>query len=163
MKNITCKHAQQGAVLVISLVLLTVLTLVGVASMSSSSLELKAASNAQQYKSAYEAAQSRIEFAATNNAINPLDYLIAIPDIDNPSTWPVQNCDDTDGCPDGSTWTATAQLDYTGGCGPAAGYSIEADRGPVMRTFAITVDAQNNSGTSSSVQVQGVRHLAAGC
>ena len=162
---ITGKHKQGGAVLIMALVLMTVLTLAGVASMSGSTLELRAASNAQQFYSAYEAAQSRIEFAASNNDQNPLDFLINIPDIENPDTWPVQTCNPVDGCPDGpgGSWTATAELRFTGGCDEMPGYSLESGRAPVMRTFEIVVDAQNQTGTSHSVQVQGVRHPAAGC
>ncbi len=154
---------QSGAVLVVSLVLLTVMTLVGVASMTGSTLELKAAGNAQQFHSAFEAGLSRIEFAVSRDDANPLDYLVAIPDIDNPNTWPTQTCDAGDGCPDGSNWSATAQLDFTGGCREMPGFSLESGRAPVMRTFEVVVNAKNATGTSTSVQVQGVRHPAAGC
>ncbi len=156
-------QSQRGAVLVLSLVLLTVLTLAGVASMTGSSLELRASSNAQQYQQVFEAALSRIEFAASADPDNPLDYLVQIPDIEDPTTWPQQTCDSNDGCADGSGWTATAAMDFTGGCRAMPGFSLESGRAPVMRTFEITVDASNTAGTARSVQVQGVRHPAAGC
>jgi len=165
MPSIQQPSTQRGAVLIMALVLMTVMTLAGVASMSGSTLELRSASNAQQYYSAFEAAQSRIEFAASNNPNNPLDYLAVIPDVEDPATWPVQTCDASDGCPDANdgSWTATATMEFTGGCAPMAGYSQEAGRSVVMRTFAITVEAQNAAGTSRSIQVQGVRHPAASC
>ncbi len=161
----TQQRYQHGAVLIMALVLMTVMTLAGVASMSGSTLELRSASNAQQYYSAYEAAQSRIEFVTSNIDSNPVDFLVAIPDIEDASTWPTQTCNAADGCPDGSggSWTATAEVVFTGGCKEIPGFSLESGRAPVMRTFEITVDAQNSTGTSRSVQVQGVRHPAAGC
>ena len=151
--------------LIMALVLMAVLTLAGVASMSDSVLELRAASNSQQFYSAFEAAQSRIELAASNNIRNPLDYLINIPDVKSPETWPVQTCNAADLCPDsqGDGWTATTELRFTGGCDPAPGYSLESGRAPVMRTFEIVVNTQNKTGASHSIQVQGVRHPAAGC
>ena len=45
--------AQKGAVLILALVMLTVLTIIGASSMSRSSLELKIASNAQQHNVAF--------------------------------------------------------------------------------------------------------------
>ena len=157
------KKSQQGAVLVVSLVILTVLTLVGVALMQSSSLEMNAARNHKQFQSAFEGALSRIEFATSTDNANPLNYLIAIPDIDDPSTWPQQTCDVGDGCPDGSNWSASAVMDFTGGCRTMPGFSLESGKAPVMRTFDITVDSQDVTGIAHSVQVQGVRHPAAGC
>jgi len=156
-------HRQGGAVLVVSLVLMTVLTLIGVASMTSSSLELKAASNSQQLHTAFEGGLSRIEFAASNNDNNPINYLIAIQNVDLPATWPVQTCNVADGCADGTNWNATAQVVFTGGCREMPGFSLESGRAPVMRTFEIDVAAQNSTGTSTSNQVQGVRYPAAGC
>ncbi len=165
MNTSITKNKQNGAVLVVSLVLLTVLTLVGVASMQSSSLELRAASNAQQYNTAFEGAVSRTEFATSQDVNNPLDFLVAIPDVSNPATWPVQNCNPADGCPDdpSGNWTATAQMTFSGSCLPAVGFSLEDGRSVYFRHFDITTDARANNGAARSVQVQGVRFPAAGC
>ena len=61
---------QQGAVLVMALVMLTVLTLIGVSSMSSSTLELKVAGNTQQHDIAFQAAQTVIDIAASEDPMN---------------------------------------------------------------------------------------------
>ena len=156
---------QNGAVLVVALVLLTVLTLIGVASMQSSSLELRAASNAQQYNIAFEAALSRIDFATSEDDNNPLNFLIAVQDVSDPGTWPTQTCNAADGCADdaGGDWTATAELTFNGTCTPGTGYSLEDGRAVYFRHFNLSVDAQAFGGSARSVQVQGVRHPSAGC
>ncbi len=157
------QQTQCGAVLVISLVLLAVLTLAGVASMSGSTLELRASSNAQQFQRVYEAALSRIEFATSEDPDNPLDYLQFIQDVDDPASWVAQTCNSADGCADGADWTATAEMRFTGGCRTMPGFSLESGKAPVMRTFEITVNASNAAGNTRSTQVQGVRHPAAAC
>ena len=71
-------NRQQGAVLVMALVMLTVLTLIGVSSMSSSTLELKVAGNTQQHDIAFQAAQSIIDIAASEDPLNTNDYQVFI-------------------------------------------------------------------------------------
>ena len=83
---------QSGTTLVMALILLTVLTLIGVSSMSSSSLELKIASNSQQHNIAFQAAQSSLAFAASIDGANTNDFLLAITNLEDPTTWPVQTC-----------------------------------------------------------------------
>lgn len=51
-------HRQQGIVLVVSLVILMILTILGMAAMSTSSLEIKMSGNAQETTRALEAAES---------------------------------------------------------------------------------------------------------
>ena len=69
---------QKGFVLVLAIVLLTVLTLIGVSSMNSASIELKSAANEQQHQIAFNAVQSVIEYAISNavtqGAVPLLDY-----------------------------------------------------------------------------------------
>ena len=76
---------QQGAVLVMALVMLTVLTLIGVSSMSSSTLELKVAGNTQQHDVAFQAAQSVIDIAASKDPLNTNNYQVFITDSANPA------------------------------------------------------------------------------
>ena len=64
MKN---KTKQKGAVLIVSLVLLTVLTLLGVANMSSSTLDLKMAANRKAAFTSFQAAYSAIGAAMNSN------------------------------------------------------------------------------------------------
>lgn len=54
MKNLKVTNRQAGAVLVISLVLLLVLTLIGVAGMNSSTMQERMAANAQNSNRAFQ-------------------------------------------------------------------------------------------------------------
>ena len=62
--NVSCrnatKNAQQGAVLIVSLVILLIVTLIGVASMRSSNLELKMAISARDRAVSFEAAEAAL-------------------------------------------------------------------------------------------------------
>lgn len=60
MKNFKIKKRQEGAVLVISLVLLLVLTLIGVAGMNSSTMQERMAANAQNSNRAFQGAESSV-------------------------------------------------------------------------------------------------------
>jgi len=154
----TCK--QSGAVLVMALVMLTVLTLIGVTSMSSSTLELKISSNSQQRNVAFQAAQSRIAFASADDASNPINFLIAI-DLANPP-WPVQTCNSADGCPDGSGWTATADVEYLD-CSKGLGSSMEAGKGFSYRFFEIRSTGQTSTGSARSAQAAAIRYPVKAC
>jgi len=56
---------QQGFVLILALVMLTVLTLIGVSSMNSANMELRATANAQQHQVAFNAVQALIEYSVS--------------------------------------------------------------------------------------------------
>ncbi len=73
----TVKH-QQGAALVIGLVLLTVLTLLTASSMTSSTLSLRMADNVKQQDIASQAAESALMQALTSTAPFTLDGTAAI-------------------------------------------------------------------------------------
>ena len=153
---------QKGAVLVLALVLLMVLTLIGVQSMSSSSLELKLAANAEQHTVAFQAAQSRIAFASSVDPVNPIDFLIAIPDLNNP---PVQFCNPPV-CPGGGAgkyaWVATGRVDYKD-CSKGFGSSLEAGKGFSFRVFEITATGETATLSSRSTQVGAVRYPVKSC
>jgi Tfp pilus assembly protein PilX len=68
MPSQNIKH-QSGAVLVISLILLLVLTLMGVTSMSVTTSELKIASNQQEHNNSYEGALSVLDTVKRSPAI----------------------------------------------------------------------------------------------
>jgi len=152
---------QTGMVLIMALLMLMVLTLIGVSSMSSSSLEMKIASNMQQRNIAFQAAQSRLAFAASQDTSNPLNYLINIPDLTDESTWPVQTCNPP-GCPDGADWVATADVKYSG-CGKGVGNSLEAGKGFSYRTFEIKATGETVTGSSRSVQVSAILYPVKAC
>ena len=149
---------QVGVVLVMALVMLTVLTLIGIASMSSSTLEMKVAGNMQQHNVAFQAAQSRLAFAAAKDDSNPIDYLIAavggvIPD---------QTCNLADDCPDGAGWVAAADVKYID-CGKGYGSSLESGKGFSYRWFEITATGETETGSSRSVQTSATRYPVKGC
>lgn len=75
-------HFQQGVVLVISLVILMILTILGMAAMSTSSLEIKMSSNAQETTRALEAAESGMnELLNSITSFNPSALPQAVPFI----------------------------------------------------------------------------------
>lgn len=152
---------QAGVVLIMALVLLTVLTLIGVSSMSSSTLEMKVASNMQQHNTAFQAAQARLAFASSDDASNPINYLIPI-NVAEPNTWPVQTCNPADGCVNGSGWTATANVRYLS-CAKGAGSSLESGKGFSYRTFEIEATGHTTTGSSRSVQVGATLYPVKGC
>ena len=156
---------QKGAVLILALVMLTVLTLIGVSSMSSSSLELKLASNAQQHNIAFQAAQSRIAFASADDPANPIDFLIQL-DVSDPSTWTVQYCNPAEGCIDGGSgntaWAATAEVTYLD-CSKGYGSSLEAGKGFSYRIFEITAIGTTATSSARSTQIGAVRYPVKSC
>ena len=83
--NLNNPNRQQGAVLVMALVMLTVLTLIGVSSMSSSTLELKVAGNTQQHDIAFQAAQSVIDITASEDPLNTNNYQVFKIDPNDPA------------------------------------------------------------------------------
>lgn len=161
---------QTGVVLVMSLVMLAVLTLIGVSSMSSSTLEMKVAGNMQQHAVAFQAAQSRLAFAASEDpgdpsdgiSANPINYLVAIDVQADPSTWPVQTCNASDGCVNGDGWVATAEVSYLN-CGKGLGSSLESGKGFSYRIFEIVATGETSTGSSRSVQASALRFPVKGC
>lgn len=153
---------QTGVVLVMALVMLIVLTLIGITSMNNSTMEMKVSSNMKQRNMSFQAAQARLAFASSDDPSNPVNFLIAIPDLSDSSTWPVQTCNFEDGCVNGDGWTATADVSYEG-CSKAVGSSLEAGKGFSSRTFEIRAAGYNDSGSSRSVQVSAILYPVKGC
>jgi type IV pilus assembly protein PilX len=150
-------NKQQGAVLVMALVMLTVLTLIGVSSMSSSTLELKVAANTQQHDVAFQAAQSVIDITASDDPLNTNNYQVFITDPANPAYEQIINYASVDG-------EATAQAaTFWVGCKKNMGSSLEEGKAPASNFFNIRATGQTITGSASSVQMQGVRFPAAAC
>jgi len=147
---------QSGAVLVISLVILTVLTLIGVASMSESTLELKVASNSQQHDTAFQTAQNIIEIVASTSPQNSINYQVFKSDPTAVDYEQKQNYVATDGS------TASATVTYSG-CRVNIGSSMEEGKAPASNFFRAYVTGTTSTGSATSVQVQGVRFPAAAC
>ncbi len=83
----TMPRAERGVALAISLVLLVVLTILGVATLSGSRINEKITSNAQQKAIAFEGAESAINSVWSVNAL--LDAVRAIPESDYQAPPPI--------------------------------------------------------------------------
>ena len=160
------KRSQNGAVLVMALVLLTVLTLIGVASMTGSSMQMRVASNMQQHNIAFQAAQSRVQYILSQpqGAANAVDVRVYVPPNSIPPVL-TQTCNlSSDGCPDdtGGAWSADANIYYEG-CTKGFGNSQQEGKGIGVRTFEIYVTATAAGGIARSIQGQGVRGTVKEC
>jgi hypothetical protein len=145
------KTPQQGFVLILVLVLLAVLTLIGVSSMNSANVELKATANAKQHQIAFTVVQSVLEFAVSKDGAALIDYQTNNPATQSITSHTVAN---------GSSLRADAVY---AGCGVAVGNSLEEGKGFSYNFFDITGSGSNTTGTASSVQTQGIRYPAAAC
>jgi len=103
-----------------------------------------------------------LAFAGSQDASNPINYLIPIDVLADPSTWEVQTCNSDKGCVDGASWVATADVKYTG-CLKGTGSSLEAGKGFSTRTFEITATGESSAGSARSVQVSAVKYPVKGC
>lgn len=149
---------QSGAVLVMALVMLAVLTLIGVASMDSSSLQLKVASNIQEHEVAFQAAQAAIAFVVSDDPDNTIDYH-DISDTPQTISYPGTNSAITE-------ISGDVVVTHVG-CTAGIGDSLEEGKGQKYNFYDARVTGYNKSSAalsiSNSVQIQGVRYFAAGC
>lgn len=148
-------NRQRGFVLVLALVLLAVLTLIGVSSMNTANMELKATANAQQHQVAFNAVQSVLEYAISATGATLIDY-----QTNDPTPQTV-----TTDVADATALSATAVY---GGCSVGVGSSLEEGKGFSYNFFNITGTGSNKTaagtaGTATSIQTQGIRFPAAAC
>lgn len=139
-------HKQSGAVLVISLILLLVLTIIGVSSMRSATLEEKMAANNMNYGITFHAAESAIE-----NALDDTDSLVqAI--LSNNTVQVNLNIGDT-------SVSSSANVKYLG-AGIAYGFSIGQNSSAFSsyRFDATGTASRTNTGANISMS-QGVRRI----
>lgn len=142
---------QGGFVLVMSLVLLAVLTLIGVSSMNSANMELRAAANAQHHQIAFNAVQSVLEYAVSDGGASNFDFQT------------------NDGVPQVLNYTALADASALSAsavyadCADGDGNSVEDDKAFSFNYFEITGSGANKAGTATSEQIQGIRFPAASC
>jgi len=140
----------RGFVLILALVMLAVLTLIGVSSMNSANMELKAASNAAQHQVAFNAVQSLLDYAISDAGVAVLDF-----QTDSTATQTL-----TYSLANSSNLTAS--MNYAG-CSSAVGSSLEAGKGFGYNFYNITGTGSNKTGTATSIQGQGVRYPSAAC
>lgn len=151
LKHVTPRKQQQGFVLILALVMLTVLTLIGVSSMNSASIELKAAANAQQHIVAFNGVQSVLEFSVSQPAENIIDWTTTNVNLVQPALHTLP-----------PAINLVANVQYIG-CSKGVGSSLQAGRGLSYGFFSVAGSGTNATGTSSSLQTQGVRYPAASC
>ena len=72
MKQITLQKKQEGAALVVGLVLLVVVTVLAVSGMNTATTELAMARNDQNYENAFQAAETGLEQALAQGRFNTL-------------------------------------------------------------------------------------------
>lgn len=147
--GVTRLHSkQQGLVLVLSLVMLTALTLIGVASMESASMELRAAANSQNHQVAFNSVQSLLDYSVSKSS--PVNYQPAVLTTDQTVTYTF---------PGASSLVAT--VSYTG-CAASIGTTL-AGGGLSYNYFNIDGSGANAGGTATSIQSQGIRFPSASC
>lgn len=159
---------QQGVVLIVSLVLLLVLTVLGIAAIQSTSLEERMAGNQRAHQLAFEAAE-----AALRQGEQALNGLASLPPFDGSVLGYYPNSTDASGNPltagaDWQNWNWTKSIAYTGALGiggntgatasyyievykyaPGAGQSLDASA-PVagQQLYAITARGVSPDGKS---------------
>ena len=148
--TISAPSRQRGFVLILSLVMLAVLTLIGVSSMNRSNMELKATANSRQHQAAFNAAQSVLEYTASDAGVKAVDYQTTTPNSITSYT-KIAN-----------SKNVSAVVNYAG-CAVAIGSSLEEGKGFSYSYFNVEATASNATGTATSEQSQGVRYPAAGC
>lgn len=128
---------QKGVALVLGLVMLLVLTIMGVSSMSNTTLELKIACNSQTHNDAFQAAMSCVNSS--------------IAQVDKAGTWPqVFNCQIP-----GANTTAVATVEYLG-CQRVDGGSLEKAAAENVYSVASDGIALGCGGQATSQVVQAI-------
>jgi len=124
---------QQGAALVVGLILLLVLTLLAISGMTTASLELQMAGNEQYQERAFQAADAGIEQAMaagvfnTNAQVGAYNNVAAInPVPDRGTGQQITNCPEVAGAADGQQCEYFMRFDLQAGqtAVPGGGYSI---------------------------------------
>ena len=72
MNEMISRKKQQGAALVVGLILLVVVTVLAISGMNTATTELALARNDQNYENAFQAAETGIEFALSQGSFNTL-------------------------------------------------------------------------------------------
>lgn len=138
------RHRQDGAALVVALVLVLVSTLLGVSAMQSSEIETQLANNTRFHQAAFRAAEAASDSLLTIENITTLV---------NDSSNPVASSSSIE-----SKVNVSASFKPLGD-GPATGYSLGGKNGFRSLKFVSTATATITAVDSSSRVVQGVKRL----
>lgn len=118
---------QQGAVLIVSLIILLVLTLVGIAGMNTSVLQERMAVNAQNSNRAFQAAESSVRALADELYADDLTLLReSMKDANDKSSVKTFTADAANGI------TATYQAEYLGEVIITSGSSMDANESSTL-------------------------------
>ncbi|MBL4712791.1 MAG: hypothetical protein JKX75_09920 [Gammaproteobacteria bacterium] len=142
---------QRGFVLILALVILSVLTVIGISSMNSANIELKATANAQHHLKAFGGGVSMLEFTLSQPAELLIDWQVTDTALVQTATHVLAN-----------TSNLTANINYVG-CMAGIGSSLEEGKGFSYGFYRVVGSGSNVSGTSTSSQTQGVRYPSASC
>jgi hypothetical protein len=150
MKNNIQK--QQGTILIVSLVLLTILTLAGVSNMTSSTLDLKISTNSRASFNSFQAASSAISQAMGDASFDYADATVQTkPKLYNYTT--------------GAAVSASVDVEITKGVVISEGTALNqteygqslGGRSGSTRFMYREIRATASIGNSRSVQVQGIK------
>ncbi|WP_203301798.1 pilus assembly PilX family protein [Marinobacter sediminum] len=120
-------HRQRGAVLIVSLIILLVLTLVGIAGMNTSVLQERMAVNAQNSNRAFQAAESSVRALADELYADDLTLLReSMKDANDKSSVKTFTADAANGI------TATYQAEYLGEVIITSGSSMDANESSTL-------------------------------
>jgi Tfp pilus assembly protein PilX len=164
-------HRERGAVLIVSLLILLVLSIIGVSSLSNSNLEERMSSNFQHSMLAFQAAESAIADVihqgdpgggGTNS--NPFydvdsDPLVAALDagLDDTSTTVAKDMDPDDNLHNANLDT-TSTISYKGVRQLCPGFGVGINCLRFQISTAVTIDASN----TNSTHIQGIERPAPG-
>lgn len=145
---------QQGAVLLVGLLILLLATLISVAAMNNSNLQERMASNAQNLNQTFQTAQSAIDNKMSNIDYSEMSQAIATATATNP-TWPTSSFSLGN-----SSVTTTVTMKYRGE-GLSKGNSMTADEGASNippQIFELLATSQMSGNNAASNIVQGFIH-----
>lgn len=153
-------HKSQGAVLLVSLVLLTAMTIIGVASIDSATLQSQMARNSLYAQNLYQKSLSEIE--AQYEKLKGSDYLTSIltavttigPDNDPGISITDANVETHDV---NDAYTQSVSVAFTGNGPPPSGYSVGIFIG---KNFEVNSVSTVTGTGSTSDQTQGLNYPA---
>ncbi len=142
-------HSQKGAVLVVSLVLLLVMTLIGITGMRSANVDEKMAANSMNKNISFQASESAVDGAIAS--VSTLEQAINSGGI---VTFSVDMGD--------TSISASAAIDYLG-TGIAPGYSLGENEGSFMNyRYDIIGTGNVTAANAQTVTAQGIWRIAPG-
>ena len=160
------RYHQQGAVLMVSLILLLVMTLLGIAAIDSSQLQAQMARNSLLSQRLHQIAFSEIQ--AQTTALENLDYVHSVTTSTTaPEALQYQGLssnsmgltlvDTLSATHDSSLYTLSAAIAFIGNTAPPSGYSLNLYVG---KNYEIYTVAKSTTTQSASRQTQGLNRIA---